>query len=181
MTEEVRVGQGQSFTEALASVGLVYTNIKAYLAIAQEACARSQELLTAARRPIPGDESRFVVTADPSHSSFKNALIAIAFAGIYLDALLYREGCRRLGKDAYLKSDRTGYAFKLKLLGIEDEAIFAACKKFTTIRNELVHEHALEPTPVRVAQTDAVFAIQFIETVTAAFEASSPSVPQGGG
>jgi len=65
------------------------SNANVYLAIAEEALAVSKQLDEASRRAKPDGQPGFVITYDPERTSFKQSLIAIVFAGIYLESLLY--------------------------------------------------------------------------------------------
>ena len=56
--------------------------------------------------------------SDPDRKSFESELIAIASAGIYLEALFYFEGVERFGAKEYNdKHDRRRYIHKLSLVG----------------------------------------------------------------
>src|SRR5205085_495862 len=79
----------------------VITNLSVYLAIAEEAAAESTRLLEAHRRPKPDGQPGYILSLDPERKSFKQSLIAIAFAGMYLEALLSLAGRSRWGKDFY--------------------------------------------------------------------------------
>lgn len=145
------------------------SNLNVYRAIAGDALAKSQELEAALRLPRPGGGS--VIRYDPNRGSFKHSLIAIVFAGIYLDALLHIEGVRRLGKAQYRAVEKKPYEDKLVAVGISDRDVIAACKRFRTSRNDLVHEKAIElaPSPkarFRVAQKEASHAIAFVDRVS---------------
>lgn len=100
---------------------VVHTNINVYLAVAEEAAADSNRLFEEGRSPRPNGESGYVIAFDPDRRSFKQSFVAIAFAGMYLEALLGLVGTMRLGKVLYNKIDRqTTYEEKLRLLGIFD-------------------------------------------------------------
>ena len=142
---------------------LVITNLSTYLAIAQDSLSESQTIGAAQRRPRPGGGE--VITLDPDQRSFKLSLIAIAFAGMYLDALLYLYGCKKLGAAAYAKIDFDGYEKKLECFGIVDQALLDAAKEFRQARKELVHEKAHEQTELRVAQDEAQKGVDLIHRV----------------
>ena len=128
--------------------------------------AESTRIGEAQTRPKPNGEPGAIITFDPEQRSFKYSLIAIAFAGIYLDALLYIEGIRKLGQEAYSKIDRSTYEKKLRALGLSDPDLIDSCRQFREVRNELVHERALEQTEIRGAQIEARRGINLIERVT---------------
>jgi hypothetical protein len=141
----------------------VMTNIRTYLAIAKDAFARSERLMASHRRPKPG--GGWVIRHDPNQTSFKHSLVAIVFAAVYLEALLYLQGCRILGIAAYEKIDGKTYPVKLHKLGVRDQSLLDAAEDFRQARNELVHEKAHEQTSYRTAQEEAKKAIELIERV----------------
>ena len=146
------------------------SNAHVYLAIAEGALAESKRLDEATRIPRPDAQPGFVVTYDPEHTSFKQSLIAIVFAGIYLEALLYMVGVGQLGKDEYMKIDRKHYEEKLQALGVTDIETLATCKRFREARNDLAHEKAIEPltidgTAFRTAQREAEIAVSFVRSI----------------
>lgn len=146
------------------------SNANVYLAIAEQALMESKRLDEAARMPKPDGNPGFVVTYDPEHTSFKQSLIAMVFAGIYLEAWLYVVGVGRLGKDEYMKIERKHYEEKLQALGVTDIETLATCKRFREARNDLVHEKAIEPlaideTVFRTAQQEAEIAVSFVRYI----------------
>lgn len=163
----------------------VFTNLSVYLAIAEEALAESERLLEVGRRLRPEGRPGYILSPDPQQKSFKQSLIAIAFAGMYLEALLSLLGRARWGKDFYdQKIDRCfNYEEKLKLLGIVDQSDLASCIRFRESRNMVVHEKALyvEPprpdkkktnkkkqTPkqdIRAAQKEAALGVEFVKSI----------------
>ncbi len=149
---------------------LITPNLHIYLAIAKDSLAESDRIGAAQTRPKPNGEKGSIITFDPKRSSYKYSLIAIVFAGIYLEALLYIKGVQQLGKAVYDKDkiDRKVYEDKLKTLGITDPQILAAFKHFRTVRNELVHEKAFQQSESDFwfAQEEAHKAIDLIDRVT---------------
>jgi hypothetical protein len=150
---------------------LMISNIDTYLAMARDALATSKQLETSHRRPKANSSQGAIITYDPTHASFKHSLIAIVFAGVYLDALLYIVGTQRLGLAAYEKIERKHYEVKLQALGITDQDTIAACKRFREARNDIVHEKARQPVPDRVgklhvAQHEAEHALSFVARVS---------------
>jgi hypothetical protein len=151
----------------------VLSNLDVYFSIAKDALAKSKKLEGSQRTPKP-DGTRFVITHDPDRRSFKHSLIAIVFAGIFLDALLHIEGKRRLGRSKYrkLKYEKMPYAKRLKTIGIDDEKLLMDCERFRQSRNDLVHEKAIEIWPstktrqqLRTAQEEAQHAMSFIQSL----------------
>jgi hypothetical protein len=151
----------------------VMTNVRVYLAIAEDAAAESKRLLEEGRTPKPDGQPGYVVTHDPERRSFKQSFIAIAFAGMYLEALLALVGRERLGPELYKKVDRahTTYEEKLRLLGVSDPDILAGCKRFREARNDLMHEkpvdlESLDRGEWRTAQDEASFGIETVRAIT---------------
>jgi hypothetical protein len=151
------------------------TNLKTFLSIAKESQSKSK----IERKPIPNSTGRFVISGNPG--SFKNALICIAFVGIYLDEFLYIQG---LGKvdwsnmpKKFLKCfEKMTYEEKLEVLGIDDKKLLEDCKKFRESRNDLIHEKPViwestgipvpsQKIPIGTAQEDAEKAILLIDRV----------------
>jgi len=149
------------------------TNIRVYLVIAEEAAAESRRLDDAATVPKPDGQPGVVMAHDPQRRSFRQSFIAIAFAGMYLEALLALVGRERLGDALYKKIDRahTNYEEKLRLLGVHDAELLADCKRFREARNDLMHEKAIDldsPDPTeewRTAQHEASFAVETIRAI----------------
>ncbi|WP_285607323.1 hypothetical protein [Geothrix edaphica] len=135
------------------------TNLPTYLAIAEEAFAESERLEIGARTPREDGQPGFVIKYDPERRSFKQSLVAIAFYGMYLDALLFIVGGERLGKAEYKKLDRKKVPYKDRLiaLGITDPSLLTLAQHFRDARNDMVHDEAFEITeiqgkPVHTAQ-----------------------------
>ena len=87
-------------------------------------------------------DHRVVIAHDPSRRSFKQSLIAIAFAGIYFEALLFVVGMARLEARWLREMDRKSYEEKLKALGVTEEDVVAAARRLRLSRNDLVYEKA---------------------------------------
>ncbi len=147
------------------------SNANVYLAIAEEALAESKKLDEASQRPRPDGEPGIVKTLDPERASFKQSLIAIVFAGIYLEALLYIVGMDKLGKDEYRKIDYECYEKKLRALGVKDTETLKTCKRFREARNDLVHEKAIalhtgvNRATFRTAQREAKIGVSFVRSI----------------
>lgn len=152
----------------------VVTNLSVYLAISEEALAESVRLFETGRTRKANGEPGYVIAWDPEHKSFKQSLIAIAFAGMYLEALLSLVGNARLGKILYNKISHTTYEEKLSLLGVYDLSSLASCKRFRTARNDLMHEKAVDlgalvVADIRMAQEEAVFGLEFVKSIRSNF------------
>ncbi len=160
------------------TLATVFSNLSVYLAVAEEALADSHRQFNVARAPKPDAQPGYIIEYDPQQRSFKNSLIAIAFAGIYLEALLGVIGNASLGKELYNKLDRqTTYEEKLRLLGIADSQLLNNCKRFREARNDLIHEKSIDisflnVSKIRMAQEEAEFAVALILEVRKKFEAA---------
>jgi hypothetical protein len=159
------------------------TNLHVYLQIAEDAAAESRRLLEEGRRPKPDGQPGYIVTWDPDRRSFKQSLIAIAFTGMYLEALLALVGKERLGKDQYKKIDRFTYEEKLKKLGVSDSSLLLDCKRFREARNDLVHEKALDlgeltPSTMRTAQEEASLGIELVKAIADALRRATQGRPR---
>ncbi len=147
------------------------TNVDVYFAIAAEAQVEAERLENLSRRPNPDNPDGFVIAYDSERKSFKHALIAITFAGIYLECLLNIVGNRHFGRKKYNKKhDHKCYEKKLMLLGITDEALLEDAKNFRKVRRDLVHEKAIElddlsPYAANFAQHEAKRAVSFVKTI----------------
>jgi hypothetical protein len=124
------------------------TNVDVYFAIAEEALAESERL---EKRPKPDGAPGVIVTYDPERKSFKNSLVAIVFAGMYLDALFYILGAKQFGKAQYNKKhDNKSLEEKLQLFGLSDKDLLAEAERFRKRRRELVHEKAVQISDLTV-------------------------------
>ena len=117
------------------------SNAAVFLAIAENALAESERLLAANRRP--NGAGGYVVKLDPGQRSFKQALVALVFAGIYFEALAYAVARMRFSKERALEIDREPYPKRAALLGVEDEALHESLRQLQADRKGVVHEKAL--------------------------------------
>lgn len=67
----------------------VITNVFIYKAIAIGAHLEMHELINAGRRPKVDGSPGWIITYDPEHRSFKQAMISIVFTGMWLEAFLH--------------------------------------------------------------------------------------------
>jgi hypothetical protein len=151
-----------------------FSNAAVYRAIAEEAQVESERQDTAARTPKPDGSNGFVIEYDPARQSFKQSLIAVAFSGIYLEALLCLEGTQRMGARWLREIDRKTYEEKLIELGVTDQALQSA-ERLRKSRKDLVHEKAVPASELataghRWAQQEASAAIAFIREVSRKIE-----------
>lgn len=128
------------------------------------------------RTPKPDGSPGYIVKLDPQRRSFKQALIAVAFAGIYYEALTYFVA-RQTNKSQARKVDSADYRGKLVALGVADTSLLCAAEAFRVNRNDLVHEKAapaeeVDWVQVRFAQSSADEAIHFIAAVQQALAAA---------
>lgn len=140
----------------------MFTNPHIFLAIAKEAQANAEASLQSHQRPKPDGTNGLILSPDPEPRSFKDSLVAIVFAGVYLEALLHMEGAKTLGA-AY--NDFWKYEEKLTKLGAAPRLIEAG-RQFREARNAVIHEKASERGELRIAQHEARQAIAFVEQVT---------------
>jgi hypothetical protein len=145
----------------------LHTNALIYLAIAEEANSEAQALWNAARVPKPDGSDGHVISYDPSARSFKQSLIAIAFAAAYFEALIYMLGTTKVGAAWADKMDRKTYEDKLHALGVADEELIISAKRLRLSRNDLIHEKAIAVGEIaagdlRRAHVEAAHSINFI-------------------
>ena len=158
------------------------TNAHVYRAIAEEALAEAVRLGAAATQPKADGSPGFVVQLDPERKSFKRSLVAIAFSGIYLEALLFVHGTFRMGTSWEQKYDRKHYEEKLTALGINDEESLASAKRLREVRNDLVHEKARPLDTAALsstywAQSEASASVAFVQAIAAKLtSAANPSI-----
>ena len=161
------------------------TNVGVYLAIAEEALAESERLEKEARRPKPDGEPGFIVTYDPEQKSFKNSLVAIVFAGMFLDALFYLVGVERFGKTQYNKKhDNKSWEEKLELFGLSDKSLSEEAEHCRKRRRELVHEKAVRTSDltadtIYMAQEEAKRALSFVRQVSGNLALIAPPSEEG--
>ncbi|WHZ23296.1 MAG: hypothetical protein OJF47_002408 [Nitrospira sp.] len=118
------------------------TNVSVYKAIAISAHLKMHELTNAGRRLKDGGSPGWIITFDHEQRSFKQAMIAIVFTGMWLEAFLHLRIVRDHGLKKFKEYDFKSLADKLQLLGCSEPAIIEAAQKFQKCRKELVHEKA---------------------------------------
>ena len=96
-------------------------------------------------------------------------MIAIVFAGMYIEARLWLHGCSRLDMAKYRAIDKHPLEERLPALGLSDAMLRDDLKKYRESRKSLVHEKpvplSMEASPTRVAQTEAAKAVALMERV----------------
>jgi hypothetical protein len=130
------------------------TNVSIYRAIAVEAHEKMHESLVAGRRPRA--DGGWIMTYDPTHTSFKHACIAIAFTGMWLEAAIHLAIVREHGVGKARRHDGQSYEDKLQFLRVTDRGVIGRARRLRLARNELAHEKAhLNNRQVRIAQREA--------------------------
>lgn len=139
----------------------VITNVSIYKDIAKEAY---ETMLDAMDRDTTttSDGSRLIKRFDSSRTSFKSAMIAVVFAGVWLDAITHLLIVQRYGKAKFKEYDRKPYESRLEILGIQNSNLLLRVKAFRDARRELVHEKAFLDKGTRVAQKEAAFAYELL-------------------
>ena len=154
-----------------------FTNFGLYREIALEALEMSQRELDAHRRPRDEGSGGHIMSFDPHSASFKQAMVAIVFAGMFMEALLWIQGTRKLGVDAYRPVDKKALEERAQALGITDADLIADLKAYREVRKELVHEKAVpfsqDKSPTRVAQVEARKAADVMERLAAALRSGA--------
>ena len=152
---------------------LIYTNVSTYRAIAIEAFEAMQELVESGRQPKGDGSPGWILQFDPNQKSFKQAMIVIVFTGMWLEALLHLLIVRDHGEAKFREVDYKSYEEKLRLVGIDDNSILEAGKRFKTARKTLVHEKAhFDTGATQVAQDEARNAYRLLLAIDAALNGS---------
>lgn len=149
----------------------VVTNVSVYKAIAIGAHAEMHKLTEAGRRPKENGSPGWIITYDPEQKSLKQAMIAIAFTGMWLEAFLHLRIVRDHGLQKFKEYDFKSYDDKLQLLGCTEQSIIEASQRFHKCRKELVHEKAFcDSGQISKAQNEADNANQLLLAIDAWFK-----------
>jgi len=155
----------------------IFSDSRIYRDIAVEALSASESAFSAGSRPKEDGSSGRVLAYDPEHRSFKQSMIAIVFAGLYIEARLWLHGCSRLGIAKYRSIDRRPLEDRLPALGVSDAMLRDDLKEYRESRKSLVHEKpvplSMETSPTRVAQTEAAKAMALMDRVDRALADSA--------
>jgi hypothetical protein len=152
------------------SHSFVHTNLHVFYHIAHDAYVAMGKNLNSRRKPRLDNEPGWIITPDPEQKSFKNALIAIVFCGIFLESLLHLLIVKHKGLGIFEKYDRKPYEDKLQLLGCDDHSILEGCRHYQEARREIVHEKAhIYNKNIRVAQKEAASAMELIQKIVTYF------------
>jgi hypothetical protein len=104
----------------------ILSNAGIYRQLAIDALARSQAC---------GEEAS-------ARGALSDSLVAIVFAYVATEALLWIVGCTKLGAPNYAPVDSDVIENKLKALGVTDSVLLADAVRFRELRKALVHEKA---------------------------------------
>ena len=128
------------------------------------------------KRPKPDGSPGFVITPDPEQKSFKQAIVCIAFAGMWFEALVHLVMVDHFGEEVANDWDRRSYRNKFEKLGCKDQEILDQIQRFADSRNDLMHEKAhWNQDHFTTAQKEAEGAIEFIKIVSEFIETMSSS------
>ena len=145
--------------------------------MAFEAHAEMQRIDETGIAPHPTNADGRVLKFDPLQHSFKEALTAIVFSGVYIEAILHLTMVSQLGIKQAKSMDRANYENKLRALGISNERLFEHCKQFAEVRRSIVHEKAhIDTYQRRLAQTEASSAIRLVKKINHYLGLSNPTV-----
>lgn len=157
--------------------GPIFSNSRIYRDIAVEALSASESAFSEGSRPKDDGSSGRVLVYDPEHRSFKQSMIAVVFAGMYIEARLWLHGSSRLGIAKYRSIDRQPLEDRLLALGVSDALLWDDLKDYRESRKSLVHEKpvplSMDISPTRVAQTEAVKAVALMGRVDRAIADSA--------
>lgn len=134
----------------------VVTNIAVYKAIADEAYEEMVRSIATMRRPKPDGSPGWIITYDPKQTSFKQSMISIVFAGMWLEAFTHLLIVKNFGKEKFKEYDRKSYEEKIRLLGCTEMKLLDRVAQFRTTRKSVVHEKAhLDDGEIKKAQNEA--------------------------
>ena len=120
----------------------ILANVGVYRSIADAAYRRMSEEMGENVGPKADDSTGLVKIFDPEQTSFKQAMIAIVFTCIWLEAALHLLIVDKYGKNCFREVDKDLYETKLQLLGCGDEELLKKVGRLRGARRELVHEKA---------------------------------------
>lgn len=145
-------------------------NVATYKAIALDAHKEMHERINSGRRLKDDGSPGWIITFDAERRSFKKAMIAIVFTGMWLEALLHLLIVRDHGIEKFKEFDFKSYADKMRLLGCSDQRFLDAAEKFRQCRKELVHEKShFDTSEIKTAQDEADNAHQLLLAVDSLF------------
>ncbi|MBI4021305.1 MAG: hypothetical protein HY369_03615 [Candidatus Aenigmarchaeota archaeon] len=118
--------------------GPVFSNIGHLIQIAETAFDRSDRLLERSFPRMPG--GRRIGAPDRRSRSFRHALVAIVFASIAMEAIVFAELRRTGSKTRAKRVSQMSYRTQLRAVGVTDEQLLLAAERLQDVRNEIVHE-----------------------------------------
>lgn len=134
---------------------IILSNANVYAAIAEEAFVDMKKRLAEGRKPR-SDGDGWILSSDPSQTSFKSALVYITFSALWLEAILHLRIADQHGKTRSKEVDRKSYEEKLAILGVNDEELSCSLAAFRELRREIIHERAFfAQNKFRTAQDEA--------------------------
>jgi hypothetical protein len=135
--------------------------------IAEEHAARAAELSAKARKPR-GDGG-YVVTPDPDQRSYRDSLIAVAFACAYLEGIMYLHLVHWFGVRRSSKYDRLPYKKRAKQLGVKDRQLLKELDYLSDVRKHVIHIAPGSPRRRRmyIAQKEAPIQVDVVKRCTA--------------
>lgn len=146
---------------------LIVTNVEIYKAVADEAYEEMVQLARTGRRTKPDGSAGWILTYDPTHASFKKAMISLVFTGMWLESLVHLVIIRKFGETKFKEYDFKAYEEKLRLLGITDKELLDSVSRFRAVRKfSLVHEKAhFDDGEIKTAQSEAENAHQMLHAI----------------
>ncbi len=157
---------------------IIITNVAVYREVMEEAYASMREAMRKHCRPKSNGEPGLIKTYDPSRKSFKQAMICIVFAGMWVEAELHIQLGWRRGKDVAKEADRKTWEEKLRKFGVCDEDLLEKVCEFRKSRKDLVHEKALFTQDYfSAAQDSAELAYRVVGLVEAVFKTRDQRPP----
>lgn len=149
---------------------LVITNVSTYKAIVIGAHREMTELLNSGRRPKEDGTPGWIITFDPEQKCFKQAMIAIVFTSMWLEALMHLLIASKYGVDKFKEYDFKSYEEKLRLLGCTDQSLLDSAERFRKSRKELVHEKAFfDSGEMKTVQAEADNAYKLLSAIDSVF------------
>ena len=118
------------------------TNVHIFRSIAEDAYWEMSDDMKKNIRPGLEGNPVVIKTLDSERTSFKQAMISIAFTCIWLEAILHLLIVQEFGIKRFKNVDRCSYKYKLGLLGCQDAELLQNVERLQKARNALIHEKA---------------------------------------
>lgn len=150
---------------------MTYSNVSIYKEIVYEAFSEMLSIKEKNRTPKEDGSDGYIIKYDPNQNSFKQSMVVVVFAGMWLEAFFHHEIINKQSKNQFNKHNKKSYREKLELIGITESSILDKANAFQKTRNELIHEKAfLDKGEIKLAQNEAEQAHEIIEYVSNAFD-----------